>query len=281
MRSESTRKRHYYYCRSKQHNTSLSRKRSCAACIRAKARCTWLANASLNACSRCNERGTECENDTGAPSAHTPGQGDSGLISSVTPQEVQKSEIQRSTTSSVLTKRSSRAESLQLSSLSPYYHNRASSPKLLPDSDWDSYLGSVDTIELPDKYFGSQYTNPTSNILSEPPPDILSNFTPYLTPWTPHLSTSSSFHSRTFTRPSQAPLVSLARRILSSYPLMILRKDTFPPFISQLQYSWAGKGEGPPQKVSRLCLPLSYTHKFIGNLRLKAFGLALDTDGLR
>lgn len=69
-----------------------------------------------------------------------------------------------------------------------------------------------------------------------------------LIPW--DLSGPSLFAHRTFPRPSQVPLVSLAKQILRSYPFMMLQKAALPPFISRFQPSWAETGVGPPQQVS-------------------------------
>jgi hypothetical protein len=58
------------------------------------------------------------------------------------------------------------------------------------------------------------------------------------------------FQPRTFSKPSQGPLVLLALQILRSYPFMILKKAAPPPFINPLQISWAETGVGPRQQVS-------------------------------
>lgn len=60
--SESTLKRHGYYCRSRAHGTP-SRARSCRSCARQKARC----DNRRPACSRCIARSTECDYRANTP----------------------------------------------------------------------------------------------------------------------------------------------------------------------------------------------------------------------
>jgi hypothetical protein len=50
------------------------------------------------------------------------------------------------------------------------------------------------------------------------------------------LASTALFHTRPFTRPSQTPCVSLAMRILRSYPSMMTREGGLPPFVSPQLY---------------------------------------------
>ncbi|KAH8885723.1 hypothetical protein GQ53DRAFT_877150 [Thozetella sp. PMI_491] len=74
--------------------------------------------------------------------------------------------------------------------------------------------------------------------------------TSFFAPWSPPFSGPPSFNQRSFTKCSQAVLVSLAMQILRSYPHMIVQKGMLPPFISPIQYSWTETGQGPPQQAS-------------------------------
>lgn len=58
--AESTQKRHIYYCRTRQAQPIVPRRRSCLSCARAKSRCTWPTKARIAPCIRCSERGFEC-----------------------------------------------------------------------------------------------------------------------------------------------------------------------------------------------------------------------------
>ncbi|EHK41635.1 hypothetical protein TRIATDRAFT_321815 [Trichoderma atroviride IMI 206040] len=73
-------------------------------------------------------------------------------------------------------------------------------------------------------------------------------------PW--DVSGPSLFAPRTFSKPSQGPLVLLALQILRSYPFMILQKAALPPFINPLQASWAETGVGPRQQSLLTCMGL-------------------------
>ncbi|PTB45984.1 hypothetical protein M441DRAFT_63300 [Trichoderma asperellum CBS 433.97] len=75
-----------------------------------------------------------------------------------------------------------------------------------------------------------------------------------LTPW--DFSGPLLFKRRTFSKPNQGPLVSLALQILRSYPFMILRKAALPPFINPMQVSWAETRIGPRQQSLLTCMSL-------------------------
>jgi hypothetical protein len=77
--------------------------------------------------------------------------------------------------------------------------------------------------------------------------------------WKYQPSTTSLFITRGFTRPDHISLVSLALRILRSYPSMLLRQGTLPPFMNPLLFPRAQGGEGNhSQKVrSQPYLPVS------------------------
>lgn len=83
-----------------------------------------------------------------------------------------------------------------------------------------------------------------------------------------------SFGIRSTVTPTQRPVVSIIMQLLRSYPYMLLRKETFPPVVSPLLYSWAEKGEGPPQETLINCVSLvqmfkmrtAANRKFVWNL---------------
>jgi hypothetical protein len=218
---ESSRKRHYYYCRSKLPDTNRSRRRSCAACVCAKTRCIVPDDGSSEACLRCRERNAECEFAV-APKSRTAHSG------------AKKSDAHGSTTSLALGRRSSLG--------------------LLTEHSWDAGFGDVDMSGFEVPLFGNQGFDSLLYPFSEQPSLVESGMST-LTPW--DLYCPSLFEHRTFPRPDQAPLVSLAKQILRSYPFMMLQKAALPPFISRFQPSWAETEEGPSQQQSLItCIGL-------------------------
>jgi hypothetical protein len=70
------------------------------------------------------------------------------------------------------------------------------------------------------------------------------------TPWVYQPSNTSLFTTRAFVRPDHVSLVSLAMRILRSYPSMMLISGRLPPFINRPSCPWAQPGErNQPQQV--------------------------------
>ncbi|KAK1762527.1 hypothetical protein QBC33DRAFT_551754 [Phialemonium atrogriseum] len=244
---ESTRKRHYYYCRSKLPDTNTSRKRSCAACVRAKARCIRPADTGLESCVRCNERGANCEFDAAARRNGAP------------PPGAKDWEIQGSSTTLTLTRRPSRSGNLQVSTLPQTYPDIAA-PLSRQSADiniWDAdFFGEIGPLGLESTPVENQGIDSLLSGFSGAPPDMLVTGTSSFTPWTIQLSGPSPFEHRAFTRLSEGPLVSLAMRILRSYPFMMLQKAALPPFISPVLFSWAETGMGPPQQALITCVDL-------------------------
>lgn len=244
---ESTRKRHYYYCRSKQSDTNTSRKRSCVPCVRAKTRCTWPADTSLDACVRCNRRGVTCEYDAVVRRHGALSQGDSCPTSVVvTPDERQSLPIQEDPTTSTLPQGLTHASNLQASIATQAHRDTsiAAPFSLQLDGNWDTGLREVNMpgFRSPE-LLGSQDID-----CMKAWGMIIPGASP-LALWPRHLPSPSLFNPRAFTKPEQVPLVSLAMRILRSYPYMIVPKGMLPPFLSPRPYSCAEAARGPSQKV--------------------------------
>lgn len=64
----------------------------------------------------------------------------------------------------------------------------------------------------------------------------------------------SPFDTHTFTTTSQSPMVCMALRTLRSYPFMMLRKGMPPPFVNPILFERAEAQRDPPQCVS--CSPI-------------------------
>jgi hypothetical protein len=244
---ESTRKRHYYYCRSKLPDTNRSRRRSCAACVRAKIRCIVPDDTISEACVRCRERSAQCEFVVTARRKEESRGGDAGSAPSAAHSTGKKSEPQGSITSQALVRGSSRSTNLKTSGFPQASPTSTASLGWSTEDIWDAGLKDIDVFGLETPLFGDQSIDSLLYSFSEEP-SMIENGISTLTPW--DLSGPSLFERRTFPKPNQGPLISLAMQILRSYPLMMLQKAALPPFISPLQFSWAETGVGPPQQVS-------------------------------
>lgn len=244
---ESSRKRHYYYCRSKLPDTNVSRRRSCAACARAKTRCIVSDDTRSEACVRCLERSAECEFAVAARRKGESRRDDVGLGPNAARSEDKKSESHGSTASLALTRESNRPKNLKTGPAVQTSPNSAASLGWSTDDVWDASLGDFDMFGLEIPLFSDQNVHSLLHPFGEEP-RMIENSISTTTPW--NLSGPSLFEHRTFSRPNQAPLVSLAMRILRSYPFMMLQRTTLPPFISPLQSTWAKTGGGPSQQVS-------------------------------
>lgn len=250
---ESTQKRHYYYCRSKLPDTSSSRKRSCAACVRAKTRCIWSVETGHAACARCSRRGVECEFDAAARQHRTPDQHDPVPTSSAESRVLPGPEAQAQA--------QGLAEGFLTDTSLAMVFNNVQSPRLDTPSRACGTMGSpVDPlpnwlwqadIELQVGNRGDEDAPPWSRGFDERSRVLLlgayaaAKWKLGIT-----LSSPSPFDTRVFTRPDQRPLVTVAMQLLRSFPFMVLRKGAVPPFINPWLYSKAGSGKGPPQQVS-------------------------------
>ncbi|KAH6646201.1 hypothetical protein BKA67DRAFT_583529 [Truncatella angustata] len=255
---ESTHKRHYYYCRSKLPDTDTSRRRSCAACVRAKARCVLPVGNSLDVCVRCSERGAKCDFGTAGNREYRGG--DSGSAPHAAHLRGKKSEHHGSKTSLALIRGSSRSKDSKDSLFSPTSLNSATPLGWSTEHIWDAEFSEIDTLGLESPLFGDQGIESLLYPLSEETGMIESGISS-LTPSAIQFSSPSLFNHRTFTRPNQGPLVSVAIQILRSYPFMMLHKGALPPFISPLQSSWVETAVGPPQQSLLTCMGLVHLFK--------------------
>ncbi|KAH7324431.1 hypothetical protein B0I35DRAFT_424159 [Stachybotrys elegans] len=221
--AESTYKRHGYYCRSKLGRPSVPRQKSCAACVRAKARCAWLCTAY---CVRCNERGLECERDGAqqvwnVSSAEAPALGSIDLAADLD------------------------SASVSLGLLADI--DSASSTSTSPPAAWTAVHDLLHTLTLGSSERFRDYEDP----VVQGCPYLVEMIQP---------TTSVAFAPRTGAGNAQV-LSSILIRILQSYPLMLLRRETFPPFVSPLLYSWAETGQTPPQHPLVNCVSLVHMFK--------------------
>ncbi|KPM38129.1 hypothetical protein AK830_g8429 [Neonectria ditissima] len=241
---ESTRKRHYYYCRTKLSDTNVSRRRSCAACVRAKTRCVWGPDSSLEACVRCSKRGAKCEYK--GPDAA----------------------LQENANTSILVRRSNGAENSLVSVPAQGHQTRPYSIEHSTDGIWNGHF--LDGGTPPGQGIGF-----TPNNFGRVSKLLVTGSYPS-TPSIRQISSVPLFNPRVFTKPNQGPMASLAVRMLRSYPFMMLQKGALPPFMSPLVYSWAKKGRRPQPQVS-LFLASFYCAAFSSSfMRIQKTALAID-----
>lgn len=158
-----------------------------------------------------------------------------------------KSKPYGSTTPLTVTRGSSRSANLQASAFPQPSLNSATPFGWLMEDSWEAGLSDVDMLALETPLLVDQSIDPLLYPFSEGPSMVEDSISTFI-PW--DLSGPSPFGRRAFPRSNQAPLVSLAKQILGSYPFMMLQKADLPPFISPLQFSWAESGVVPPQQVS-------------------------------
>lgn len=225
---ESSRKRHHYYCRSKLPDTNISRRRSCAACVRAKTRCIVPDDTSSAACVRCRERSAKCEFAVAARKGESRG-GDVGSAPSAAHSTSKESKPHGGTTALAHARGSSRSTNLKISAFTQTSSDSGASLGWLTEDIWDSCLKDLDMFGLETPLSVDQSIDSLLYPFSQGP-SMVENDAFTLRSW--DLSGPSLFEHRAFARPSQVPLVSLAKQILGSYPFMMLQKAALPPFIS-------------------------------------------------
>lgn len=246
---ESTRKRHYYYCRSKQHDTSTSRKRSCVACVHAKTRCAWPADTSLDACVRCNKRGVKCEYDTAVRRHGVLSLGESSAATALDEGRDLLDIEDRPTTSNLAQQITyvNDVNDLQVGMPTRAYRetNEEAPFGLLLDGNWDTGLREANILGFSDPELLE-----TQDIECMGACGMISTELSPLVPFPRLLPSISLFNSRVFIKPDHIPLVSLAKRILRSYTSMIVPKGVLPPFMSPWLYSSTETSGVPSQQVS-------------------------------
>ena len=247
--AESTRKRHHYYCRSKQFRPHPSRRRACTACMHAKTRCTWSTNTSLVTCSRCHEREITCEYDTAPRINVLQEHGKSDTASGTVSHDVISSDLQQHTAFSASNKAFEFPFILPEAGLTDMYQSTEVLLATLPNSNWEDDVGQLESLASDIELVRAWNFKPASSPPNEASDTLKLGHYPYI-PRSLDSFGSNSFGLRNFSKPSQAPMASLLIRTLRSYTFKILGKDTLPPFLSPLLYSWAELGEDPRQQVS-------------------------------
>jgi Fungal Zn(2)-Cys(6) binuclear cluster domain len=234
--AEKTKNRHRFYCRSKlSKGQHLPPKRSCIACVRAKVRC----DVRPGKCARCESKGLRCEwpprtgylpkkgslssqRGSGASEAST------DLIPSTFSSRTQKTgdELNHELTSGILTNanKSEYRASTQSGDLSGVHPLNSLSPatgpvpNLLNEKQLDLFAISARLAQYGAPFQSYQFT-------------AYSITFPYIPKQVSTRNEWRAFQHRIFSNPVQKQSAATLRRFLASYPTMMLRQATFPPFI--------------------------------------------------
>jgi hypothetical protein len=239
-------KRHQYYCRSKKTGTA-SRTRSCILCAKGKVRC----DSKQPECSRCKSKGFECRYPN--KSLNNKGQGNKN----------------------VATKDRRTTDSLVVDSPIVKNHQEASNEDTtvtntmvaIPDLDFD--LASLDTesFDWNDTAFDfTGFTSPkTNNETFSLDPSLsvdqlslaqMQQSQPYVTSIPP--SPTFNVHwmvKRPNIEKSSSRTANLIFHTLKSYPLMMLHRNTLPPFIHQDSISFRKIGNSSMDPIKN-CIDL-------------------------
>ncbi|KAL0938219.1 uncharacterized protein CTRU02_207950 [Colletotrichum truncatum] len=127
-------------------------------------------------------------------------------------------------------------------------HELASSTSALQPAEWAVEPNLLRSLDLSGQFrdYGSFTPVDRFNTSSVMPGTQLVNSGPF---------------SLRITTGSGQILVPLLLRILQSYPFMLLRKETFPPFMNPLLYSWAESGKTPSQQTLINCVSIVHMFK--------------------
>lgn len=197
-------------------------------------------DATSEACIRCRDRSAECEFAVASQRKDGPRGSD---VNNTTRSAGKPSEPQGNATTLALSRAAGRSADSETATIPQGSPNISTLLEWLSEDTWNTGLGILFETPLYIELGIEPLVVPWCEEFCE-----VENTISALKPW--DLSGPSLFAPRTFSKPSQGPLVLLALQILRSYPFMILRKAALPPFINPLQASWAETGVGPRQQVS-------------------------------
>lgn len=229
-------KRHGYYCRSRK-GLNTPKARSCISCVRSKARC----DNKHPSCARCIKKGIECSypTKTGRGATSTTSRDDSGSAG------------ESETTSSVTSNSPEDASSDGGLSLESAVVTIEPDFSVLEDIDWDKMnLDITSFSELPSKGQVSEvFDPPASSLITRRKSATGWNFHVqhdfnFLNPSIPQQLPSHTLRSL-FQRPRQDPstqrISKLILHTLKSYPQMVIRHGTLPPYIHACTLSLDGE----------------------------------------
>ncbi|KAH8649145.1 hypothetical protein BX600DRAFT_502611 [Xylariales sp. PMI_506] len=199
----------------------------------------------------CNERGINCEYGVPTRPVNFPTRRSLPITPRVTPEGADGPKLEQSTGDSIFTGDLDSLKPMHPATSTQGYLRGAVPPGSSLENGRGADIDNTDTLGLEFQPSGME----DSNFLSSGAYRISTMFgsgASFLGPMTMQLSPPSPFDTPAPTKPSHAPLITLAMRMLESYPLVALQKRIFPPFISPIQCSWIETGQGPRQQNKRL-----------------------------
>ncbi|KAJ2977656.1 hypothetical protein NQ176_g4250 [Zarea fungicola] len=110
---------------------------------------------------------------------------------------------------------------------------------------WDLNFEDIDPLAVDAAFAEPQFSDPMMATLAD---ETYMMQDPDLVPWMPRMPARRLFQSRAFPKASHKPLVVLLTGILRSYPYMMLRRNSLPPFVHSFIFSHAENGVGKPQQ---------------------------------
>jgi hypothetical protein len=239
----STFKRHGYYCRSRKPANSVSRKKSCINCARAKIRCDW----TIGRCSNCKTKDIVCQytNEVthNLPSTESDIFGDSNAL---------HESLALSTNGGDAP--SSCAESTDLFTLS--------SPDFSFDLDTNLALFSPKN-NFPEAIFAEtlDLQSQQSSLLSLSSFPSALEVSPTYDLEYPLRDLTRCMLRRRLAKPQHQVHATLIIQIIASFPAMMLRRETFPPFIHTHSFSAvSGKEHDIPEALIN-CMSIAQLFK--------------------
>lgn len=192
-------------------------------------------------CIRCRDRGTGCQLDTAVRHEKTPLRTQQSRRRCLPPSHaIDDREAPRPV----------HTEDSQLDSALAQWDPIDSVTTEPPSSGtWDLNFEDIDSLAVDAAFAEPQFSDPMMATLAD---ETYMMQDPDLVPWMPRMPARRLFQSRVFPKASHKPLVVLLTGILRSYPYMMLRRNSLPPFVHSFIFSQAEQGVGKPQPQVRL-----------------------------
>lgn len=241
----SSRDRHIKYCR-KTHSRPRQRQKSCRPCGIAKVKCSF-----GESCSRCTKKGIRCfyeDSTSSVPSVHTLSTASTPGTRLALPNQVQDVALPYTAGSD----RPWPDQSITIDDSWPFDVDQSLDLWQLDDTS--------DTLSYPQSTSHTTSTLATKQLSRSPIYSrLLFDGCPCPTSWLPH----SSELTVTTPVPNKAPLykdlrlsspiaqnnATLILQALRSYPQLMLRRDTFPPFIHPRNHNALSENSGLPEPI--------------------------------
>lgn len=202
-------------------------------------------------CSRCIERGLECDNAIPTGRNVAPEHSESNSTRGAVFHDAPDSEAQEHAASpapDMAIEFPGISEGANSTDIFQGNMDMVFAPSSNNNCEFDFDFGQFESFEFDNEGVGASWDFGAISIPFNISSDIMQAGSSPSIPRSTHLRGPASFDLRAKT--SQAPIAALLMRTLRSYAFKILQKESFPPFLSPTLYSWAETEEGPSQQVS-------------------------------